>query len=143
MTDKSDGDDPDYKVGKGKPPVEHQFKPGDRANPKGRPKGSPNLTTVLKRAAREKVTVTEGGRRKTITKIEAAVKQLLNQAASGNARAIQLTIELLDRLERRDDAQAPAIDTTSRSKADAELLKDLKARLTGGKPKETDNDEET
>jgi hypothetical protein len=142
MTDKSDGDNPDYKVGKNKPPVEHRFKSGDRGNPKGRPKGSPNLATALKRAAREKVIVTEGGRRKTITKIEAALKQLLTQAAGGDARAIQLSIELLDRFERRDDAQAPGIDTASRTKADAEILKALKDRIIDDKPKETNDDEE-
>ena len=142
MTDKSGGDDADYKVGKNKPPLHSRFKLGDRANPRGRPKGSPNLSTVLKKAAREKVTVTEGGRRKTITKIEAAAKQLLTQAAGGDARAIQLSIELIDRFERRDDAQAPGIDTGSRAKADADILNALKSRLIGGKPKETDNDQE-
>jgi hypothetical protein len=141
MTDNSE-DGSGYKVGKGKPPLHTRFKPGDRANPRGRPRGSPNLSTVLKKAAREKVKVTEGGRRKTITKIEAAAKQLLTQAAGGDARAIQLSIELMDRFERRDDAQAPGIDAVSRANADAEILKALKGRLLGGKSKETNDDEQ-
>jgi hypothetical protein len=145
MTDPSDGDssdhnDPDYKVGRGKPPIHSRFKPGDRANPRGRPRGSPNLATALRRAAREKVTITQGGRRKTVTKIEAAAKQLLTQAAGGDARAIQLAIELLDRLERRETPSTPTTDAAERARSDAEILKALKSRLTGGHHKETDND---
>jgi replication-associated recombination protein RarA len=140
MTDDTGDDGVDYKVGYRKPPVHSRFGPGNRANPRGRPKGSPNLSSVLKRAAREKVVVTERGRRRKITKIEAAAKQLLTQAASGDARAIQLAIELLDRLERRDSAQPQATDTASRAQSDAEILKALKSRLTGATDKEDDND---
>lgn len=140
MTDDTGGG-ADYKVGYRKPPVHSRFGPGNRANPRGRPKGSPNLSSVLKRAAREKVVVTERGRRRKITKIEAAAKQLLTQAASGDPRAIQLAIELLDRLERRDSAQPQAVDTASRAQSDAEILKALKSRLTGANKMESENDE--
>lgn len=34
-------------VGKGKPPVEHQFKPGQSGNPKGKPKGTIHLSTHI------------------------------------------------------------------------------------------------
>ena len=132
-------DKPDYKVGYGKPPKHTRFEQGNRAGVRGRPKGSPNLATVLKKAAREKVTVTERGRRKHMTKIEAAAKQLLTQAAGGDARAIQLAIELLDRLERRDSAQPQVIDTAARKQFDAEMLNIFKHRLTGGT--EPNNDE--
>lgn len=130
----------DYKVGYGKPPVEHQFKPGDRGNPKGRPKGSINLATRLKRAARAKVTVTINGRRITIDKIDAALTQLMNQAASGDLRAIEVSITQLERAERRDDASAPPVDAAARAAADAAFLKALKSRLLGGNIKENEDD---
>jgi hypothetical protein len=38
----------------------------------------------------ERIVVTENGRRKRITKLEAAVKQLVNRAASGEARSMKL-----------------------------------------------------
>lgn len=34
-------------VGKGKPPVEHQFKPGQSGNPKGKPKGTKHISTWI------------------------------------------------------------------------------------------------
>jgi uncharacterized protein DUF5681 len=75
-------------VGYCKPPKHTQFAKGQSGNPKGRPKGSPNVSTVLRKAARQRVKVVSNGRSRFVTKLEAAVTQLLNQAASGNARAI-------------------------------------------------------
>jgi hypothetical protein len=43
------------------------------------------LSTIVAAALREQVTVTENGRRKRITKLEAAIKQLMNRAASSEA----------------------------------------------------------
>ena len=40
--------EPKYKVGYKKPPIENQFKEGKSGNPKGRPLGSKNFSTILK-----------------------------------------------------------------------------------------------
>ena len=84
-----------YAVGFAKPPAATQFKKGQSGNPKGRPKGSLNLATVLHRAMHERVTVIEHGRQKTITKLEAAAKQLANKAASGDLRAFHYLLPQL------------------------------------------------
>src|ERR1700681_3237276 len=87
MSDKNDNDD--GPVGYRKPPAQSRFKPGQSGNPKGRPKGSLNIATVLERTLREKVIINENGQRKIITKLEASIKQLVNKAAAGDLRAIQ------------------------------------------------------
>ena len=79
-------------VGYGNPPKQSRFRKGVSGNPKGRPKGALNLATVLWRTLQERVVVNENGIRRTVPKIEAALKQLVNQAASGDLAAIrQLT----------------------------------------------------
>ena len=49
--------EPEYKVGPGRPPKEHQFKPGQSGNPKGakrKPKPMvPDLKAALERALHE------------------------------------------------------------------------------------------
>lgn len=85
----------DYEVGFGKPPVGTRFQKGKSGNPQGRPKGTLNMATVLERTLRERVVINENGRRKTITKLEAAIKQLTNKAASGELKALQLLAALV------------------------------------------------
>lgn len=92
-------------VGYGKPPRQFQFKKGQSGNPKGRPPGSLNVATILARTLREKVTVTENGRRRTITKLEAAVKQIVNKAAAGDAAAIKFLLALSQTVEAQLNAE--------------------------------------
>jgi hypothetical protein len=113
-------------VGYGKPPRHTQFKKGQSGNPRGRPKGSKNLATVLLRTARELVTVNEGGRRKSITKLEAMSKQLVNKAASGEPRATQLLIQMIQMFE--GQAEQPAQQAMT-DEADQLIAQQLFARM--------------
>lgn len=88
-------------VGYRNPPANTRFQKGHSGNPRGRPKGSLNCATVLERTLREKVVVEKNGRRKTVTKLEAAVTQLSNKAASGDLKAVQLLASLLRSAEER------------------------------------------
>lgn len=90
----------DYQVGYGKPPQRTRFTKGQSGNPTGRAKGSKNLSTLLTKTLNETVVISENGRRKTITKLEAMTKQLVNKAAAGDPRAIKL---LTDLVQQRDD----------------------------------------
>jgi hypothetical protein len=85
---------PTQPVGYCSPPEATRFKKGVSGNPKGRPKGSVNVITALTKALREKVVINENGRRRTVTKLEAAIKQLVNKAATGDLRALRHLTEL-------------------------------------------------
>ena len=97
----------DYDVGYGKPPKTTRFQKGQSGNPKGRPKGSKNLSTLLEEELEQPVLITENGRRRKITKRRASMKQLVNRAASGEHRALQILINYMHDHEKQADSSAP------------------------------------
>jgi Family of unknown function (DUF5681) len=102
-----------------------RFQPERSGNPRGRPKGTRNLSTVVAAALNEQVIITENGRRRRISKLEAAVKQLVNRAASGESRATQLLLALAQANEARP-AQA---NGDNFHQADAIVIAELTRRL--------------
>ena len=115
------------KIGYRNPPQSTQFKKGHSGNPKGRPKGKRNLATVLEKTLHEKVVINENGRRKTITKLEAAVKQLVNKAASGDLRALhQLAALARSADERSPEASTP---TAVMAEVDQKVLQSIFSRF--------------
>ena len=84
--------EPPYDVGYAKPPSRTRFKPGQSGNPRGRPRGAKNFVTAIEGELRARVTVTENGRRKRVTKREVIAKRLVNCAAEGDLRAIPLLL---------------------------------------------------
>ena len=102
MTEKNDSEMPrTSKIGYRNPPEKSRFKAGQSGNPHGRPKGAVNLATVLERTLQEPMIIVENGKRKTVTKLEAAIKQVVNQAASGKLKAVQLMATLVRSAEER------------------------------------------
>ena len=97
-------------VGYGSPPEHTRFQKGKSGNPRGRPKGALSVATVLERTLREKVVIRENGKRKVVTKLEAAIKQLTNKAASGELKALQLFATLVRSAEERA-IKAPSSDS--------------------------------
>jgi hypothetical protein len=118
----------DYEVGYRKPPRHTRFRRGQSGNPRGRPPGAKNLSSLLTEALDELVVVTENGGRKRISKRQAAFKQLVNEAAKGNWRALKLLVDMLQDIERRTE---PQTEETSFSLADEKVIAQWKARQRG------------
>lgn len=114
----------DYAVGYGKPPEHSRFQAGQSGNPKGRPKGSLNLATAVNRALREKIIVTANGRRKSMTKLDVAIKGLVNRAVKGDAKAMQQLLGLGPLVGIEAESGTPAIDAN-----DAAVMASLAQRL--------------
>lgn len=94
-------------VGYGKPPEHSRFTKGTSGNPKGRPKGSKNFSTILAEATRQRIRVTINGKPRFITKAQAIALQLTNQASSGNLRAIRDYSQLQVRFDGSQPAPLP------------------------------------
>jgi len=120
----------DYEVGYGEPPRHTRFKKGQSGNPRGRPNGSNNLSTLLSEALNEPVIVAEDGGRRTISKRRAIITQLVNRSAKGDLRALKILLDILQEIERRTE---PASSETSFSPSDDKVIAHLKARLQGKK----------
>jgi len=98
-----------YAVGYGKPPRNTRFQKGQSGNPRGRPKSSKTAQASLMKALAEQVEVTDKGRTRRISKHDLSMLQLVNKAAKGDQRAIELVMKLLPPCEaERADPDHPA-----------------------------------
>jgi hypothetical protein len=119
----------DYEVGYKRPPKETRFKKGNNANPRGRPRGSKNLATLLEEALNTQVETVEDGTRRRRTKRDVVIAQLVDQSANADLRATKLLLDMLHKLERAP-ASAGAEITSSNPEIDIyELLRTKLARL--------------
>ena len=88
----------DYDVGYGKPPKHTRFQKGQSGNPKGRPKGTLNLSTSLVKALSKTVTVTENGREAKMSKFELMLETNVNKAIKADSRAFANIFSLMARM---------------------------------------------
>jgi hypothetical protein len=115
----------EYATNYRKPPVHTRFRKGQSGNPRGRP--TKNLPALLAAALNEKVTVTENGKRRQVTKREAVIAQLVNKSASAELRATKMLIDMLRDIEKRAE---PAIaEKNPFGPTDREVVQQLIARL--------------
>ena len=74
-------------VGRGRPPREARWKPGQSGNPKGQ-----SFDTFFTDALNQKLKVQDGGRSRTITVREGIVRRLTLDALRGDSKAISLLL---------------------------------------------------
>ncbi len=73
--------------------VPYQFKEGQSGNPAGRPKGSRNLSTILRELLDEEIELSDGEKKKYK---EVIIRKLITKANDGDLRAIT---EIFDRVD--------------------------------------------
>jgi hypothetical protein len=115
----------DYAVGRGRPPLHTRFQPGQSGNLAGRPRHTQSFATVLRRALMTKISVSEHGRHRKITKLEAITTQLVNQAAQANMPAMRLLTGLVQFHQDHADQPSPG----ELGIADQKVMKELMERV--------------
>lgn len=93
-------------IGYGKPPRDTRFKPGQSGNPSGRRKPKPTLAQRLDQILAEKVSVTEGGTSRKMSKEEVFLRQTVAKAISGDRQFGRLLLDYLQRRQNTPDAAA-------------------------------------
>jgi hypothetical protein len=120
--------DGDYEVGYRKPPCHTRFVKGQSGNPRGRPPGAKNLSTLLSEALNETVIVTENGGRRKVSKRQAIITQLVNRSSTADFRAIRILLDIVRDIERQTEPSMP--ETSDFSEAEEKVLEQLRARFS-------------
>lgn len=89
----------DYEVGYGKPPVHTRFQKGRSGNPSGRRARQPTMEELIATELRKKITITENGETRQITKKQAIAMRCVQKAMQGDFRAQKHIAESLRLLE--------------------------------------------
>jgi hypothetical protein len=108
-----------YQVGYGRPPAASRFQPGQSGNPKGRPKGARNISSIARDALERAISIKEKGKWRKTTVRKAAFQRLAEKAIAGDVKALQclLSLESAERLPRAEDGEMQPL-----SARDLELL---------------------
>ena len=118
MSKPPDDNDDDDKVGYGRPPKGFQMQPGKSGHPAGRPKGAKNkrprdwpdriAEMILEEAERE-VSLTEDGKKVTMSMAKAVVRSTAVNAAKGSAKAQKLFLDALNQASRYKDERHTSV----------------------------------
>ncbi len=127
--------DIDNQMGYKKPPKASQFQKGCSGNPSGRPRKAQGTPEMLAKIAKQKVLTNGKNGPQWMTKIEASFTQLLNQAASGNLKALDLLAKMMICFPETVKSKDVEDKVTS---AKAKLLELLEARYGSSPAAESD-----
>jgi len=127
-------------VGYGKPPKHTQFTKGVSGNPKGRPKGSQNLSTLLEKIGRQRISVTENGRTRQLTKFEAVILQLYNSAVRGDVKALN---ELRYWIQMLSDSAQAALPSPLKERNDEAVMATVIERIRRSEHSLSDEDSDS
>ncbi len=84
---------PGYQIGYGKPPLHSRFQKGRSGNPAGRPRVPKGVRALILRLLDEKVSFTENGQKRTVSRRNIIVIQIVNKAALGDLRFQALLLQ--------------------------------------------------
>lgn len=109
----SDTNDDDDRVGYGRPPKAHQFKPGRSGKPSGRPRGAlGKVTKTIQAVLAERAEAPDGqGGVKKMSLQELAIRQLVAAGLKGDLHAIERVLGLCAQL----GALKPSAPATAQS----------------------------
>jgi len=128
------GNRSDSAVGYGRPPLHSRFKPGKSGNPKGRPKNSRNLRTIIQDALTAKIVLRQGQGKRSISKLEGIVLRQVEGALKGNDKAALATLKMAAQVGLLEGPESE-IETATLSASEKEMVEELLSTRGVRKPK--------
>jgi uncharacterized protein DUF5681 len=117
----------EYEVGYKKPPKHTQFQKGKSGNPGGRRKPTTDLVTALQRTLGELITIREHGQTRRVTRLEAALHQMVAKATAGDIAAFRSLSALIQAYQQPHE---PAPKTSAElEEADRKILAKIVAKF--------------
>lgn len=114
----------EIKVGYKNPPVHTRFKSGQSGNPKGRPKGSLNFTTIAQRELDAKVMIKEGNKQIKLSKKEVVIKSVINNAINGDKKYAEICLNIIKEVDASNELKN--IDMESLNRHEKAILENFK-----------------
>jgi hypothetical protein len=96
-----------HTVASGRSPHHSKFPKGQSGNPKGRPKGSKNRRSELRKMYTERITVNVGGKRRRVAAIVAVARVQLDRALKGDHRAAEAVFKRAKECGVFDETEMP------------------------------------
>jgi uncharacterized protein DUF5681 len=110
-----------------------RFKPGKSGNPKGRPRNSRNLRTIIQDALTQKIVLRQGQGKRSITKLEGIVLRQVEGALKGNDKAALAALKMAAQVGL---LEAPESEIEANlSASEKEIMEELLASKGVRKPK--------
>ena len=114
-------------TGYANPPKETQFKKGKSGNPNGRPKGDKNYLALANKELAQKVSVTESGKCKQITKKAVFIKTAINKGIAGDRKFTSIAYMMLQDAEKYN--QRKNFDEKEASKINLSIIENFRKRV--------------
>ncbi len=111
-------------VGYGRPPLHSRFKKGQSGNPRGRRRNSRNLKTIIQQALTGLISIRQGEKRRSITKLEGVVLRQIEGALKGNDRAALATLKIAAQVGLLEESST-AVEEQQLTTVERELLQEI------------------
>ena len=130
----------EYEVGRGKPPLHTRYPSGKSGNPGGRQKGSVNLKTLLERVLNSEIVLSENGKPRRVTVIEAVLLNSAKTALAGNQRSIEFLVDKYQSLDAQNETLNVELAQDDQDLLDAALLARQQSIGAGASPPQRPSD---
>lgn len=125
--------DPDYAVGYGRPPRQHQFKTGQSGNPRGRPKGVRSEADILTKLLNKKIPIQERGRTRHISVLEAIYHRIAqNGLKGGDTKSAAFLLNRMAAVAQRSGDQSTEMNEDDRVVLESFVAQIINSQQNGG-----------